>query len=489
MIEKQSHDKEADMKKYKIYINGDFVDSESKKEIAVFNPANDEQISTVPDCIGGDVDRAVRAAREAQKKWRKISPVERAVFLRKMAESMRKNVDAIATAVTLEQGKPLPHAKGEVLEVADLMDYHAEWARRIEGQNIQSDSTDENIIVYKEPIGVVACILPWNFPIYVMVRKLAPALITGNTVVLKPSSETPNSVLEFAKAISDIGLPPGVINVITGKGSVAGLSLCSHPGVGFVSVTGSVEAGEEIMRACAKNITKVSLELGGKAPAVVMNDADLDLAVSCILRSRISNAGQVCTCAERVYVQDGIAEAFTKKMIEAMKKVTIGDGMKEPHSMMGPMINHGSVDRVDGMVKQAVSQGAVVRTGARKPERKGSFYEPTLLTGCRQEMEIMHKEIFGPVLPMMAFKTAEEVVGYANDCEYGLTATLYTKDLNTALLFSNEVEFGELYINRKQGEAFQGYHAGWKKSGIGGDDGKYGMEEFLRTRVVYLKRT
>jgi len=477
------------MKSYKIYVNGEFVDSETKKTIPVFNPANDEQVSTVPDCSAGDVDRAVRAAHVAQKKWRKVSPVERAAFLRKMAESMRKNVDAIATALTLEQGKTLPNAKGEVLEAADLMDYHAEWARRIEGQNIQSDSTDENIIVYKEPIGVVACILPWNFPIYVMVRKLAPALITGNTVILKPSSETPNSLLEFVKGIEDIGLPAGVVNVITGRGSVAGLALCSHPDVGFVSVTGSVEAGEEIMKACAKNITKVSLELGGKAPAVVMDDADLDLAVSCILRSRISNAGQVCTCAERAYVQEGVAAAFEKKMIEAMRKVTIGDGMTEPDSMMGPMINHASVERVDGAVKKAVQQGAVLKTGGKKLARKGAFYEPTLLSGCRQDMDIMHKETFGPVLPMMTFKTAEEALGYVNDCEYGLTATLYTKDLNTTLLFSNEVEFGELYVNRKQGEAFQGYHAGWKKSGIGGDDGKYGMEEYLRTRVVYLKRT
>lgn len=475
------------MNTYKVYIDGEFVESFSKEVFKVTNPATEEVVSEVPLCTAEDVKKAIDAAKRAQKLWKKTSPVKRAEYLIKIANAIRKNSEIIAKTVTVEQGKTLSHATGEVLESADFLEYHAGWARRIEGEVVQSDSVDENIFLYKEPLGVVSCILPWNFPIYVMIRKLAPALITGNTVVLKPSSETPNSVLEFAKAIGNIGLPKGVINIITGRGSVVGHELSSNPKVNFVTVTGSEEAGKNIMKACAENITKVSLELGGKAPAIVMNDADIDIAVTSIVNSRISNAGQICNCTERVYVQDKIADEFISKVAEKMRNVTMGDGMEKPDCMMGPMINQEAVERVHSMVLKAVDQGAKILTGGKIPDIKGAFYEPTVLVDCKQEMEIMHKEIFGPVLPVMIFTTLEEAIELANDCEYGLTSTLYTKDLKTALEISNNIESGELYINRKQGEPFQGFHAGWKKSGIGGDDGKHGLEEFMQTRIVFMK--
>lgn len=475
------------MKIYQAYINGEFVDSITKEVLQVRNPATERIISEVPACSGKDVQRCVEAAYIAQEKWRKVPPVKRGNYLKEIAKAIREKADVIAMAVTEEQGKTLRQSTGEVLEAADLIDYHAEWARRIEGEVLQSDSPDENIFLYKEPMGIVACILPWNFPIYVMIRKLAPALITGNTVILKPSSETPNSVLEFIKAIENIDLPKGVINVLTGKGDVVGCALASNPKVKFVTVTGSVEVGELIMKACARNITKVSLELGGKAPAIVMDDADIDLAVECISHSRISNAGQVCNCTERVYVHENIAEEFTAKIVKAMKEVTFGNGILKPDSMMGPMINRSSVERVDSMVNKAVSEGAKILTGGKLLDMEGTFYEPTVLINCTHDMDIMHQEIFGPVLPIMTIKSLDEGIKLANDCEYGLTSTLYTKNFDTALKVSNNIEFGELYINRKQGEAFQGYHAGWKKSGIGGDDGKHGVEEFMQTRVVYMK--
>ncbi len=367
------------------------------------------------------------------------------------------------------------------------MEYHGEWARRVEGEIIQSDSIDENIMLYKEPIGVVSCILPWNFPLYVLIRKMSPALITGNTVVLKPSSETPCSALAFAKLLDLIDLPPGVVNIVTGRGAVVGTALAAHADVGFVTVTGSTEAGKQIMRACADNITKVSLELGGKAPAIVMDDADLDLAVECIRGGRISNAGQVCNCVERVYVQEGIADSFIDRITQAMRSVTMGNGMDDPE--MGPLVSRGALEGVHAMVQRAVGDGATLICGGKRSDlfEKGYFYEPTALTHCRQDMEIMQEEIFGPVMPIMTFRSIDEALAFANDCKYGLTSTLYTTNYRTAMRFANEIEFGELYINRQQGEAYQGFHAGWKLSGIGGDDGKHGLEAYLRTRVVYMK--
>lgn len=477
------------MRTYDAFIDGKFVRSTSSSVIRVINPATDEVVGEVPSCSVEDTKKAIEAAKRAQKEWRKLPAIQRAAYLRNLAAEVRNNADLLGRIVTEEQGKPLSNAIGEVKEAADLMDYHAEWARRIEGEIIQSDSPDENVFLYKEPLGVVACVLPWNFPFYVLVRKLAPALITGNTVILKPSSETPLSALEFAKISQQVGIPAGVINAVTGKGSTVGRELCENSGVNMVTFTGSVEVGQEIMRACATSVAKVSLELGGKAPAIVMDDADLDLAVNCIVASRISNAGQVCTCTERVYVQEGIADRFTEKVVAAMKSVEFGDGLANPNIRMGPMINHAAVESVHAMVLRAVKDGAKILTGGKIPSKpeKGSFYEPTVLGGCRQDMEIVREETFGPVMPILTFKTVDEAIDLANDCKYGLASALYTSSLKTAMKVANNIEFGELYVNRKQGEAFNGYHAGWKQSGIGGDDGKHGLEEFLHTRVVYVK--
>lgn len=477
------------MVRYKVFINGQFVESESGKYFDVVNPATDEVISQVPQCSAKDVENAVSACKAAQQQWRKLPSSKRAEYLQKIVSKILDNAEKLGKVVTQEQGKPLVQAINEVKKAAERMKYNAEWARRIEGEIVPSDSEKENIFIYKEPMGVVACIIPWNSPFSILIRKVAPALITGNGVIIKPSSETPNCALEFAKIVEEVGLPKGIVNVITGKGSEIGTSLCTNPGVNMVTFTGSVETGSQIMKLCAENITKISLELGGKAPAIVMDDADLELAARCIVGSKISNAGQVCNCVERVYVHESVAEKFTSKVVDLMKKVTIGDGLINPQINMGPLINHRAVKFVDEMVKKAIEQGAVLLTGGKVPEKlqKGSFYEPTVLTKCNQDMDIMRREIFGPVLPIMTFKTLDEALELANDCEYGLTASLYTEDINKAFEIANNIESGELYINRQQGEAINGYHAGWKKSGIGGDDGRHGMEEFLQTRVVYLK--
>jgi lactaldehyde dehydrogenase / glycolaldehyde dehydrogenase len=362
----------------------------------------------------------------------------------------------------------------------------AEYARQYEGEIINSDRPGENILLFKMPIGVIAGVLPWNFPFFLIVRKMAPALITGNTIVIKPSSETPNNAFELAKLVAKSSLPKGVFNLVSGSGSVVGNALASHPKVGMVTLTGSVEGGAAVMRAAADNITKVSLELGGKAPAIVMADADLDLAVKAIRASRIINTGQVCNCAERVYVHESVASEFTAKMIAAMKQTVVGDPF-DPATEMGPMVSRKQLESVAAAVDQARHDGAKCELGGgRHDSKKGHYFQPTVLTGCRQETDIMQKEIFGPVLPITTFKTVDEAIDNANDCEYGLTSSIYTRSLHVAMRAANELKFGETYINRENFEAMQGFHAGWRKSGIGGADGKHGLEEYLQTHVVYM---
>ncbi len=475
------------MRRYQLFINGKFVDSSSGKFFNVINPATEETISECPEGTIEDARKAIDAAYDSQKKWAKLPAIERAKYLRKIADGIRKNAEMLATTIVEEQGKIRSLARVEVDFTADYIDYMAEWARRLEGEIIPSDRPNENILLYRMPIGVVAGILPWNFPFFLIARKMAPALITGNTVVIKPSSDTPNNAFEFAKIVAHTDLPAGIFNLVSGKGSVVGNELASNPKVGMVSFTGSVDTGSKIMELASKNITKVSLELGGKAPAIVMDDADLDLAVKAIKDSRIINTGQVCNCAERVYVHEKIADEFVEKMTKAMKETTYGDPLREEVDM-GPLINSNALKSVDSMVKHAIEQGAKMVIGGRAEERKkGFFYKPTLLVNCVQSMDIIHKEIFGPVLPIVKFKTLDEAIEMANDSEYGLTSSIYTQNIDVAMRAANEIKFGETYINRENFEAMQGFHAGWRKSGIGGDDGKHGVEEFTNTHVVYLQ--
>jgi len=304
--------------------------------------------------------------------------------------------------------------------------------------------------------------------------------------VIKPSSETPNNAFEFAKLVAKSSLPRGVFNLISGSGSVVGKALASHPRVGMVSLTGSVDGGVAVMHAASDNVTKVSLELGGKAPAIVMGDADLGLAVNAIRASRIINTGQVCNCAERAYVHESIADEFIEKITAAMSKTIVGDPLA-PATEMGPLISRKQLELVDAAVQRAIGDGARLQCGGNKYESKsGYYYQPTVLTNCRQETNIMQQEIFGPVLPITTFKDLDEAIEYANDCEYGLTSSIYTRSLDTAMRAANELKFGETYVNRENFEAMQGFHAGWRKSGIGGADGKHGLEEYLQTHVVYM---
>ncbi|MCA6942155.1 aldehyde dehydrogenase [Pectobacterium polaris] len=471
----------------RMYINGEFVENRSGKWIDVVNPATEQVISQIPEGSADDAKRAIEAAEAAQPGWEALPAVERGVWLHKIADGIREREAELTDTIIAEGGKTHGLAQTEVLFTADYLDYMAEWARRYEGEIIQSDRPNENIFVFRKAIGVTTGILPWNFPFFLIARKAAPALITGNTIVIKPSEITPNNAVIFAEIIHKIGLPKGVINFVTGYGPTVGQELAANPKVGMVSLTGSVAVGIATMTAAAQNVTKVSLELGGKAPAIVMDDADLDLAVKAIVSSRVINSGQVCNCAERVYVQKGIYDEFISRIKTAMEQVTFGNTAEKKALDMGPLISAAARQRVEDKVAKAVSQGAKVLLGGQRASGTGYFYPPTLLVDVKQDMPIMHEEVFGPVLPVATFDTLEEAIAMANDSEYGLTSSIYTQNINTAMKALKGLKFGETYINRENFEAMQGFHAGWRKSGVGGADGKHGLQEYLQTHVAYLQ--
>jgi len=476
----------TDVTTYQHYIDNRFVAGEALIEVR--NPANGELLARIPEASAEQVDAALGAARMAQKGWAAKPAIERAGYLRRIAGKVRANAERLARIITAEQGKVPALAEVEVAFTADYLDYMAEWARRLEGEVLTSDRAGEHIFLLRKPLGVVAGILPWNFPFFLIARKMAPALLTGNTIVVKPSEETPINCFEFAALVAETDLPRGVFNVVGGTGGGAGQALTGHAGVDLISFTGSVATGSRIMAAAAPNITKLNLELGGKAPAIVLADADLDLAVNAIKASRVINSGQVCNCAERVYVQRRVADAFIEKIAAAMAATRYGDPGTQADLDMGPLVNQAGLDKVAQMVRTAQGQGAQVITGGAVADLgRGFHYQPTVLAGCSGEMEIMRKEIFGPVLPIQVVDDLDEAIALANASEYGLTSSIYTRDLGAALKASRELDFGETYINRENFEAMQGFHAGTRKSGIGGADGKHGLYEYTHTHVVYVQ--
>lgn len=475
------------MKELKMFIDGKFEENVSGKWIQVLNPSTEEVISWMPDGTVEDARRAINAAEQAQPGWEKLPAVQRAAYLTQIAAGIRRREQELTDIIVREGGKTQQLARVEVLFTADYMDYMAGWARRYEGEIIPSDRPKETIMLFKKPIGVTTGILPWNSPFFLIARKMAPALVTGNTIVIKPSQLTPENAYVFAQIVEEVGLPAGVFNVVNGRGSVIGHELAANPKVGMVSLTGSVSAGQQTMLAAAPNITKVSLELGGKAPAIVMADADIDLAVRAIIASRVINTGQVCNCAERVYVDRRIKDVFIDKLLAGMKQVKAGDPSLYTDVDMGPLIDASALDSIEKKVEKAIQQGAKLLCGGHRIGDKGYFYAPTLLDEATQTMDIVREETFGPVLPVVAYSEVDEAISWANDCEYGLTSSVYTQNLDQAFRMMRSLKFGETYINRENFEAMQGFHAGWRKSGIGGADGKHGLEEYLQTHVVYLE--
>lgn len=475
------------MKELKMFIDGQFVENPSGKWIDVLNPSTEEVNCRMPEGTIENAKTAIDAAEKAQPLWEKLPAVERGAYLIKMAEGIRKREKELTDIIVREGGKTQGLANVEVLFTADYLEYMAGWARRYEGEIIQSDRPKESIFLFKKAIGVTTGILPWNFPFFLIARKAAPALVTGNTIVVKPSQVTPENAYVFAQIVEEIGLPKGVFNLVMGRGSVIGNELAANPKVGMVSLTGSVGAGIQTMAAAAQNVTKVSLELGGKAPAIVMDDADMELAVNSIVASRVINTGQVCNCAERVYVHKKVKAEFTEKLVAAMKAVKVGNPCEVADLDMGPLVEEKALKSIEEKVAKAVEQGCTILCGGKRIGTKGYFFEPTVLDQATQKMDIVQEETFGPVLPIVEFENIDQALEWANDCEYGLTSSVYTESLETAVKLVRGLKFGETYINRENFEAMQGFHAGWRKSGIGGADGKHGLEEYLQTHVVYLE--
>jgi lactaldehyde dehydrogenase/glycolaldehyde dehydrogenase len=471
-----------------MYIGGTWVTTNETRP--VINPADESVITAVPEADEGHAGKALEAARRAQKEWSRRSGPERGVVLRAVADGIRARQEELSRLVVAEQGKTITEARGEIGDAATgFFDYYATFERAQVGSMFAPDEANEQLLVRSVPYGVVVGIIPWNYPAALFARKVAPAIMAGNAIVLKPHEDTPLSALALARIIEEAGVPPGVVNVVTGAGRVVGDALVRNPITQMVSMTGSVRGGREILTAAAENITSVSLELGGKAPFIVLEDAHMNAAVENAVDARFWNCGQVCTCNERTYVQRGVYDEFVERFVEAAASLRMGDPTRED-VQMGPKVNEPELDKVEALVKGAVEQGAQLVLGGGRPEgeefERGYWFEPTVLTGTTNDMDIVQNEVFGPVLPIQPFDDFDEVMSLANDSRYGLTAYVFTSDLHKAMRAIEDIDFGEIYVNKIGPEQLQGFHTGYRLSGMGGDDGPYGYERYLRRKTVYL---
>jgi lactaldehyde dehydrogenase/glycolaldehyde dehydrogenase len=474
---------------YRMRIGGEWRGAGDGRTRPVLNPATGDAFAVVPEGTREDARAALEAAQAAQPAWEALTGVERAAYVRRIVERITADSERLARLVVQEQGKPLVEARGEIAGTAGFFEYFTTFARAPLGEIVASDNRDEDIWIRNVPFGVVVGIIPWNYPAALFARKVAPALMAGNTIVVKPHEDTPLSALALAKICEEAGVPPGVVNVVTGAGTVVGEALVRDEITQLVTVTGSVRAGRQILAAAAENITVVSLELGGKAPFIVMDDANLDLAVRNALHARFVNCGQVCTCNERTYVHRRVYDQFVERYVAAAGKLRLGDPMRTDIDL-GPKVNLAELEKLERMVARAQEQGAQVALGGKRPDgaefQRGFWYAPTVLTNVRNDMDIMQQEIFGPISPIMAFDDFEEAIALANDSKYGLTAYLFTDDLKRMMRAVQAIRFGEVYINRIGPEQFQGFHTGYRLSGMGGDDGRHGFEHYFRKKTVYV---
>lgn len=472
------------------FIDGQYVASESNEAIVVYNPSTGNALGEIPAGTAGDAQRALESAQQAQKGWAKLTARARAGILRKFAALIRTEKDVLARMLVAEQGKLISVAQGEVEATATFIEYACDHALTIEGDILPSDHENETIYIHKVPRGVVVAITAWNFPLALAGRKIGPALITGNSIVVKPTQETPLTTMELGRLANEAGIPAGVLNIVNGSGSVVGQHLCESEITQLITMTGSTRAGQIIHQASGKHLTPVMLELGGKAPMIVMEDADLEQAAEDALWARFANCGQVCTCAERLYVHADVHDEFMAIFLGKVAGLKVGDPMDES-TQMGPKVNKREIEQIHGLVQKSIEQGAVLACGGKPAAvagfEGGNFYEPTVLTNVQQDNILVHEETFGPILPVVKITSIDEAIAYTNDSEYGLSAYLYTKNLVSIQRAIKEMEVGEVYVNRGIGEQHQGFHNGWKMSGMGGEDGKYGLEQYLEKKTVYMK--
>jgi len=474
--------------RYRNYIGGAWVESTLKEWIEVENPATGQVIASVPRGNADDADRAVTAAYQAQPAWEALPPASRGQLLKDLARVILENRERLARMVIAEQGKPLQEARGEIEGAALYLTYAAEEARRITGDIIPSDNPDEQIWIQKVAHGVVIALTAWNYPAGLMCRKIGPALIAGNTVVVKSHEGTPTTALEIAQLADQVGFPAGVINMVSGTGEGVGRALVTHPLSRLITLTGSVRAGKDIFRRAADDLKILRLELGGKAPFIVAEDADIGAAVRAAVLSRFENCGQVCICNERMYIHEKIADEFNERFVAAVKQLKVGD----PTTLVdiGPKFSRPELEKVERMVETAKAAGAEVLTGGRRLTEgefsRGHWYDPTVLKVTDNSMQIMQDEVFGPVVPVMTVTDFDEGLKLANESRYGLSAYVFTKDMRRMMRLIRELKFGEIYVNKQGGDVVQAHHAGLRDSGIGGEDGKYGLDAYFQKKTIYV---
>lgn len=467
------------------YINGQWLAAQSNATVPVTNPATGEEIGTIPNMGAAEATQAVEAAYTALQSWKALTAQNRADILLAWYKLVLDHIDELALIMTIEQGKPLAEAKGEVRYAASFIQWFAEEGKRIYGDVIPTVNNQQRFIISKEPVGVVAAITPWNFPIAMITRKAAPALAAGCTVVIKPANETPYCALAIAKLAEKAGIPAGVINVVTGKSQEIGSVFTSHEKVKKLTFTGSTPVGRLLMQQCSSTIKKLALELGGNAPLIVFDDADLDKAVQGAIFAKFRNAGQTCVCANRIYVHDNIYQAFAEKFVQEVQKFKVGNGL-EDGVQIGPLINEKAVLKAQQLIDDAVSKGAKVACGGKQHALGQTFYEPSVLTNVDRTMEIVQEEIFGPVAPLIRFTDEADVIAQANDTIFGLAAYVYSENISRLWQVSEQLEYGMVGMNATAISNEVVPFGGVKQSGVGREGSKYGLEEFMTIKYMCL---
>ncbi|MGH8752232.1 MAG: NADP-dependent succinate-semialdehyde dehydrogenase [Burkholderiales bacterium] len=467
------------------YLDGAWVDADSKTTFAVTNPADGAQLGSVPNMGAQETRRAIAAADAAWPAWRAKSAKERSGILKRWFDLILANQDDLAQLMTVEQGKPLAEAKGEIAYAASFIEWFAEEGKRVYGETIPYLQADKRLLVIKQPVGVCAAITPWNFPAAMITRKVGPALAAGCVMVVKPAEQTPYSALALCVLAEQAGIPKGVLNVITGAAPAIGGEMTSNPLVRKLTFTGSTEIGKLLMRQCADTVKKISLELGGNAPFMVFDDADLDAAVEGALASKYRNTGQTCVCANRILVQDGVYAAFAAKLAEKVKTLKVGNGMEAGVSQ-GPLIDAQALTKVEDHIADAQAQGAKIMLGGKRHALGGTYFEPTILTEVTTAMKVAREETFGPVAPLFRFKTEQDAVRLANDTEFGLAGYFYSRDIGRIWRVAEALECGMVGVNTGIISNEVAPFGGVKQSGIGREGSKYGIEEFMQVKYICL---
>ena len=469
-----------------LFINNEFIESNSNETMDVINPATGEKIDTITFATKDEVNQAIEKSKQAQLEWEKIPQPTRAEHVKLLIPLFEQNKDELAQLYVKEQGKTLAEAQGEIDKSIQFIDYMTSLSMSNKGEVLQNSVENETIQLTKKPIGVTAGIVPWNAPILVLLRKVIPAIVTGCSVIIKPSEETTLLTLRLAQLFKASTIPAGLVQIVPGTGETVGTQLARHKDIQLISLTGSMRAGKAVFENAASTVKKVNLELGGNAPVIVTPNANIDKAVEYIVTARIKNAGQVCTCPERIFVHEDIHDTFVDKVTEKMKSLTVGDPLDDKTDF-GAIINETQLNSIDEKVQEAVQNGAKLVLGGHKLDRPGYFYAPTVLDNVKQTDAVFKEEIFGPVLAITTYQNFEQVIDDANDTNAGLSSYIFSNDLSEVMTATERLKFGEVYANCEAEEVVNGYHAGWRESGLGGADGIHGFEEYYNTTVSYIR--